>query len=295
MLLDMVDSLLAGGAGDAARLSELRDRLSAGRPVYSSDRAYVEAQFAIFKGAPEPVPAEAPAAEPARARADQAAEPAARPAERGRPHASSRAWYLLPVFMWLLGGVIAWACLRGTDPVRARRALVLGAGLSVPAIVAVGALAALFAYEVDSAFGRDIAGPDMTPEQVKQAAVSVPYESLVSDNGAYEGRIIRYEGRITQVERHPFADLYVMRIGTAEQGIGLPTDDIWSVYAPETGSHREWLDSLDREGLVISDNLVRAWGVPTGFHEYDTLFGGARTIPSVDVLILERTEAPQGA
>lgn len=306
MLLDMVDSLLAGGAGDAARLSELRDRLSAGRPVYSSDRAYVEAQFAILKGTPEPARAQAaePDARPATApaarmqpetEAAQAAEPVARPAERGRPQASSRAWYLLPVFMWLLGGVIAWACLRGTDPVRARRALVLGAGLSVPAIVAVGALAALFAYEVDSAFGRDIAGPDMTPEQVKRAAVSVPYESLVSDNGAYEGRIIRYEGRIVQVEKHPFADLYVMRIGTGELGIGLPTDDIWSVYAPETGSHREWLDSLDREGLVFSDNLVRAWGVPAGFHEYDTLFGGARTIPAVDVLILERAEAPQGA
>lgn len=293
-LLDKVDSLLARGAGDAARLSELRGRLSEGRMVYSSDRAYVEAQFARLDG-PQPGAAQTERyveAQPRPAGADP--DPREAPAAPAPARGSSRAWYLLPVFMWLLGGVIAWACLRGTDPVRARRTLVLGAGLSVPAIAAVAAVAALVMYEVDSTFG-DVTRLDMTPEQIKEAAVSVPYESLVNDNGEHVGKIIRYEGRIVQVEKHPFADSYVMRIGTGELGIGLPADYVWSAYAPETELQRRWLDSLDREGLVLSDNFVRAWGVPVGFQEYDTLFGGRETVPSVDVLILEKAQAPHDA
>lgn len=288
-LLDKVDSLLAAGSGDAARLSELRGRLSAGRPAYSSDRAYVEAQLARLGP-----PAEAPLRDAARAESPPAPPERAEAPGPAQSGSSSRMWYLLPVFMWLLGGVIAWACLRGTDPVRARRALVLGAGLSVPAIVAAAAVAAFVAYEADSAFGR-VERPGMTPEQIREAAVSVPYESLVNDNELHAGKVIRYEGRIVQVEKHPFADSYAMRIGTSESAVGLPGDYVWSAYEPDSESQKRWLDSLDREGLVMSDNLVRAWGVPAGFQEYDTLFGGQVTIPSVDVLILEKIQAPQDA
>ena len=292
-LQDAVDSLLAAGAGDAARLSELRERLSRGRPVYSSDRAYVE-QLARLEGRSFRAPDPAQPTEPA-GRVREGRAPADRERSDAQPARSSPAWYLLPVFLWLLGGIIAWACLRGTDPARARKTLVLGAGLSVPAIAVVVAIAALVAYEVDSTFSSDAARVDMTPEQIKEAAVSVPYDSLVADNDQYTGQIIRYEGRIVQVEKHPFADSYVMRVGTADSSLGLPGDYVWSAYEPYTESQKQWLDSLDREGLVMSDNLIRAWGIPDGFQEYDTLLGGKMTIPSVDILILEKIRAPQDA
>ena len=291
----MVDSLLAGGTGDVARLSELRERLSQGRPVYSSDRAYVEGQFALLESRPAPTAPDPTPLDKSVDRSQKVHDPVNREGSDTQHARSSPAWYLLPVFLWLLGGVIAWACLRGTDPVRARRTLILGAGLSAPAIAVVVAIVALVAYEVDSAFDSEAARIDMTPEQIKEAAVSVPYDSLVADNDQYTGRIIWYEGRIVQVEKHPFADSYVMRIGTADSSLGLPDDYVWSTYAPDSDSQKQWLDSLDREGLVMSDNFVRAWGIPDGFQEYDTLLGGIVTIPSVDILILEKIRASQDA
>ena len=291
---DMVASLLDNDTGDVARLSELHERLSQGRPVYSSDRIYVEEQFARLESRPASKAPDLAQPDKSTDRA-QDHDPIDHERSNTQHTRSSPAWYLLPVFLWLLGGVIAWACLRGTDPVRARRTLILGAGLSAPAIAIVVAIVALVAYEVDSAFDSEAARIDMTPEQIKEAAVSVPYDSLVADNDQYTGQIIRYEGRIAQVEKHPFADSYVMRIGTADSSLGLPDDYVWSAYAPDSESQKQWLDSLDREGLVMSDNLVRAWGIPDGFQEYDTLLGGIVTIPSVDILILEKIRASQDA
>lgn len=93
-----------------------------------------------------------------------------------------------------------------------------------------------------------------------------------------------------QAERDTFWDSYVLRIGTDLNEIGLPGEDIWSEYAPRTDAEERWLDGLDREGLIMQgeNSRVSAWGQFRGLQEYDTLFGGKRSIPAVDVLILER-------
>ena len=41
----------------------------------------------------------------------------------GKP---SAAWWLLPIFLSLIGGVIAWACVKDRDPRMARNCLILG-------------------------------------------------------------------------------------------------------------------------------------------------------------------------
>ena len=46
----------------------------------------------------------------------------------GKP---SAAWWLLPIFLGLIGGAIAWACLRDRDPRMANKCLVLGIILTV--------------------------------------------------------------------------------------------------------------------------------------------------------------------
>ena len=40
---------------------------------------------------------------------------------------ASKAWFLLPIFLGIIGGAIAWAAVRGRNPPRARKMLVLGA------------------------------------------------------------------------------------------------------------------------------------------------------------------------
>ena len=51
----------------------------------------------------------------------------------------SNAWFLLPVFLQLVGGVIAYFVLRGDDPPRARNCLFLGIALTA-VMFATGAL-----------------------------------------------------------------------------------------------------------------------------------------------------------
>ena len=159
----------------------------------------------------------------------------------------------------------------------------------------VAAVAAFAIYGPSAAmYGTDReAGPygGMEDGEIKAAATEVPYASLEGDPGAYAGTIIRYEGHVIQAEKDPFWDSYVLRIGTSANAIGLPEDDIWSEYRARSGAEERWLDGLDREGLIIGgeDSGVVAWGEVVGAQEYDTLFGGKRVIPAVNVLILERS------
>jgi len=43
----------------------------------------------------------------------------------------SRWWYLCPIFIGLIGGIIAYFALRRDDPQKAKKCLLLGVGLSV--------------------------------------------------------------------------------------------------------------------------------------------------------------------
>ena len=50
----------------------------------------------------------------------------------GRP---SAAWWLLPIFFSIIGGIIAWACIRDRDPRMAKNNLILGIILTVLPII----------------------------------------------------------------------------------------------------------------------------------------------------------------
>ena len=199
----------------------------------------------------------------------------------GRQRASA-AWYLLPIFMSIVGGIISYAALRHRDPSRARRTLAVGAVLFV---MLAAAVAAVVVHDP----GTGTYG-GMADGEIKAAASEVPYAALARNPGGYAGMLIRYEGHVVQAEKDPFSDAYVLRIGTSSNEIGLPEEDIWSEYRPRSGAEERWLDGLDREGLIApgESSGVAAWGEVVGSQEYDTLFGGKRAIPAVNVLILER-------
>ena len=54
----------------------------------------------------------------------------------------SAAWYLLPIFFSVIGGIISWACIRDRDPGMAKNNLILGILLTVIPII-VGVVLAL--------------------------------------------------------------------------------------------------------------------------------------------------------
>jgi hypothetical protein len=47
----------------------------------------------------------------------------------------SGAWWLLPIFMGWLGGLIAWLVNKDIDPQRARQMLITGIGVSVLLVI----------------------------------------------------------------------------------------------------------------------------------------------------------------
>jgi len=52
-------------------------------------------------------------------------------------HVKSRShmWYLLPIFVGLIGGIIAYWILRRDDPKKAKKCLYLGIGLAIVGII----------------------------------------------------------------------------------------------------------------------------------------------------------------
>ena len=63
----------------------------------------------------------------------------------------SAAWWLLPIFLSFIGGIIAWACVKDRDPGMAKNCLILGIVLTVVpfAIGLLGASIASLPYMFD--------------------------------------------------------------------------------------------------------------------------------------------------
>ena len=51
-------------------------------------------------------------------------------------------WYLLPAFLGIIGGVIAYAILKNDDPQKAKRALIIGLIITIPIFAGIGLAAA---------------------------------------------------------------------------------------------------------------------------------------------------------
>ena len=63
--------------------------------------------------------------------------------QRNGPYVGvSAAWWLLPIFFSFIGGIIAWVCVKDTDPRMARNCLILGIILTVvPGALYIGFMA----------------------------------------------------------------------------------------------------------------------------------------------------------
>ena len=66
----------------------------------------------------------------------------------------SAAWWLLPIFFSFIGGIIAWVCVKDTDPRMAKNCLILGIILTVVPFaigilfVFIAALPGMFSYDM---------------------------------------------------------------------------------------------------------------------------------------------------
>lgn len=198
-----------------------------------------------------------------------------------QPRQSSAAWYLLPIFLSIVGGVISYLCLRKQDPRRARNTIILGAILFV---IPIALLFGILGYVFED---TSVSSTNLTPAQIKQGAIMVPYDSLMNNNNAYEGEIIQYEGRIVQVVNNFGA--YAIRVEVPGSEL-LESDVIWSNFKPQTGEEESWIKNLERKHDPFGQDPenVKVWGISKGLKEYTTLIGTTLTVPEVDVHIIER-------
>jgi uncharacterized membrane protein YeaQ/YmgE (transglycosylase-associated protein family) len=67
------------------------------------------------------------------------------------PQAASAAWYLLPIFFGLIGGLIAYFCIKDRDPGKAKNCLIIGLILTViGTLLTILAIAVYYATPVPS-------------------------------------------------------------------------------------------------------------------------------------------------
>ena len=154
-LADMVRDLQKARLGDQGWLAHILDRIENGKDTYDRDRQYVEKKFRHLqdnikdqrqedeppthpkdrtKHVSEDVLGVHPTHVPKHAKENVVAGMPERPPEhvkeRSTLHSSSRAWYLLPIFLGVLGGAIAYTILRKRHRSRARKTWWLGLGLT---------------------------------------------------------------------------------------------------------------------------------------------------------------------
>ncbi len=208
---------------------------------------------------------------------------------------SSKAWYLLPIFLSILGGVIAYLCLRRKDPTRGRNALIVG---TVPFALLAALMAAASVDQSDTqpqsvlSDTHDIQATPLPASEIKEQAITVPYDVLVKYGDVYVGDIIHYTGHVVDVRKNGDGKSYAIKVEVYDTDDSFGNDRmVWSNYLPETDRQRELVAHLEKHGrglVVLADlgNAVNVWGIFTGLREYDVVIDKF-LVPESDVLILE--------
>lgn len=239
--------------GDAGRLNHIKNMLQKDRPLYVSDSRYFEALRKKYLTADTVQEAQV---------ISQVVKPSIdRPRGRKRitddPPKSSPAWYVLPVFLSIIGGMISYLCLRVNNHRRARNTLIVGSVLfALQLTLVLGVLGYVYA-EID------VVPTSLTPEQIKQRAVTVPdhLDPYMYTYGLYS-IMVQYEGQIIDIA--PIFDSYILLVEI--QSDSSENFVIRSNFEPQTIEAKAWIEDLDRNlnSLDSDDTHVKIWGVVQG-------------------------------
>ena len=267
--------------GDQKRLAYIMDRIESGRPIYNSDEQYVRQKFGQLR---KEITSESEdeSEQPDTSQDSVTSLPPDQQSvssEAVNGSHPSKAWYVLPIFLGALGGLIAYAKLRRRNKSMAYKTLGLGVGITMLFLVPMLA-ASTFETEPVAQY---------TDEEIKGQAVTIPYESLINQSEIHTGEIVRYEGTLVQVKKQSF-DEYILRVGITQERF-TATDIILLNYKPVTEGEKDWLDRAENElppFMTDGRETIAFWGISKGLAEYTTTFDQKVTIPEIDVIILER-------
>ena len=282
-LQDMIRDLQDSKLGDQGRLAYVMDRIEKGRPIYDSDEQYVREKFRQLR---EEITRESE--ETPDVPQDRVAPPEPQPsvAPKDKP---SKAWYVLSIFLGLLGGVIAFVALRKRNRGMAYKNLGVGVGITMilPMLV-LGTYIAEGGSFTDMFDSKPV--PEYTDEEVRKQAVTVPYQSLMDQPEIHEGEMVYYKGELVQAQQQLF-DEYTLRVKIAQDGF-FESDVIWVNYTPTLDEEKTWLDKVEVESNKIEreTEVIEFWGISKGLKEYTARLGNKITVPEVDGILIERLD-----
>ena len=304
----MVKDLQDAQMGDQNRLAYIMKRIEDGRSIYNSDEQYVRYKFGQLRKeitseskdeSEHPDTSENAVTSSQPDRSDDAVaspppdpQPAVAPKTVNDSH-PSKAWYILPVFLGILGGLIAYAKLRKRNRGMSYKTLGLGVGLTVLLFVPLVAVDFFDAKPAEQHIDEE---PDSksiverTDKEVKKQAIHVPYDALMEQSDMHVGETVWYEGKLVEVKKQ-LSDKYILRVKIAQGEDFLDFDAIRLNYTPTSDEERAWLDKIESEhsNFEFNDETVKFWGILKGLIEYRAVIGPV-TVPEVDVIILERVQ-----
>ena len=193
----------------------------------------------------------------------------------------SKAWYLFPIMLWTIGGLISFLSLRKRNRRMAYKTLLLG--ILIPVV--------FFSIVIASSDSDSISNTEYSDTFVKQNAIALPYDSIMNKPELHKNEIVYFEGELIQVQE--IFGQYNLRVKLDNNEEFINTDVIWVNYATTSDNEKEWLDSNIKNKSNIFDfddetDRIKIWGVSKGLREYSTVIGNQVTIPEIDALIVKQ-------
>lgn len=106
-----------------------------------------------------------------------------------------------------------------------------------------------------------------TAKQYKNKCKTIPYKKLARTPDKYEGKKVKFTGKIIQVLED--GDDAYYRIDVTKGKYGIWDDTVYVEY------------SGNSDKRFLEDDIVTFYGKSEGLHTYETIFGASVTIPSV--------------
>ncbi len=203
----------------------------------------------------------------------------------------SKAWYTMPIFLGLLGGVIAFVALRKRNRGMAYKNLGVGVGITmILPVLVLGAYIEEGGSFTDMFDSKPV--PEYTDEEVRKQAITIQYQSLMDQPEIHEGETVYGKGELIQVQPQLFGG-YMLLVMTATE-VFVWSDVIWVNYTPTSDEEKTWLDKVGSElGVFMSEKeagVIEFWGISKGLKEYTTQFGVEVIVPEVDGILIERLD-----
>lgn len=118
----------------------------------------------------------------------------------------------------------------------------------------------------------------MSAKKYKASCKSISYDSLARDPEKYKGKLVKFYGRVIQVQESDSILYYsVYRINVGNDGYGYYDDTVYVTY-----------DSTKSSTRILEDDMVTFYGEYQGLKTYETIMGGSVTIPHVQAEYIVR-------